>query len=67
MTKYEVCNQEYDKCPGCGRYKGQYHDGECLRLKDDQNNNSCRDDDQNESVLKNEDTKATNLSITEQL
>ena len=51
MTKYEVCNQEYDKCPGCGQYKGQYHDGDCSYIKDEQK----------ESALKNEDTEATNF------
>ena len=37
MAEHEVCNQQFDKCPGCGQYKGQYHNSECPCLKKEQN------------------------------
>ena len=50
MVEHEVCNQEYDKCPGCGQYKGQYHNGECPYIKDEQHNTDDDEQDSNNQI-----------------
>ena len=43
MAEYEVCNQQFDRCPGCGQYKGQYHNAECPCLEEERNDRDLRD------------------------
>ena len=46
MTEHEICNQQFDKCPGCGQYKGQYHGSECPCVEEERNDHDSRDSEQ---------------------
>lgn len=48
--KFEVCNRKFDICPGCGQYRGQYHDSEYPYLEEEQSDHGCRDGEQEEGV-----------------
>ena len=50
MPEYEICNQIFDKCPGCGQYKGQYHDAEYPCLEEELNDHGCPDSEQDKVV-----------------
>ena len=50
MAEHEVCNQLFDKCPGCGQYKGQYHNSECPYLEEERNDHGCLDGEQDKDV-----------------
>lgn len=50
LTEHEVCNQQFDRCPGCGQYKGQYHNSECPYLKKEQNDHGCQNSEQDKDV-----------------
>ena len=43
MIKFEICNQQFDRCPGCGQYRGQYHSPECPFIEDEKNECDCLD------------------------